>query len=118
MKGPQEIAGLLASRSLGKTSRMAPPIRGWVLSRSWENDCCCQRGDSFPHGVTPHRTPDLSEEDARIGWKQKALLIFTCSHWSTKEKLTTDQLSMSGINFLIKRSFAPSSPRMSCLPGL
>lgn len=76
MKGPQEIAGLLASRSLGKTSRMAPPIRGWVLSRSWENDCCCQRGDSFLHGVTPHRTPDLSEEDARIGWKQKALLIF------------------------------------------
>lgn len=76
MKGPQEIAGLLASRSLGKTSRMAPPIRGWVLSRSWENDCCCQSGDSFPHGVIPHRTPDLSEEDARIGWKQKALLIF------------------------------------------
>lgn len=76
MKGPQEIAGLLASRSLGKTSRMAPPIRGWVLSRSWENDCCCQRGDSIPHGVTPHRTPDLSEEDARTGWKQKALRIF------------------------------------------
>lgn len=97
MKGAQEeIVGLPCL--LQPLDQLAsPPPKRRAPSRPWENVCC--------HFGLPRRHPplsaDLSEEDARTGWKQKALLFSTCSCWAPREKLTTDQSRLNAINFLI-----------------